>query len=117
MNLREIAKALDLVPITAEENLDREVSGCYAGDLLSCAMARAHAGYLWLTVQSHVNVVAVAVMLELAGVVVTEGAEADPATIERAAKEGVVVLSTAEATYSIAGKVWELGVRVDAEER
>lgn len=117
MNLREIARELDLTPVTSERHLDRQVSGCYAGDLLSCVMAHARAGDLWLTVQSHVNIVAVAVMLDLAGVVMTEGASADPATVERAEKEGVVLLASTDTTYSVAGKLWELGVRANRVQR
>jgi len=111
MNLREIAKELSLVPVTAEEKLDREVTGCYAGDLLSCAMAKGRRGDLWLTVQSHANVVAVAVLLDLAGIVVTEGAALEAATMARANDEGVVVLTTTEPTYPIAGRLWALGIR------
>lgn len=111
MNLRQIATSLSLVPVTAEEKLDREVSGCYAGDLLSCAMKGARKGEVWLTVQSHANIVAVAVLLDLAAVVVTEGSPLDSATIDRANAEGVVLLTTREPTYPIAGRLWELGIR------
>lgn len=111
MILREIAKLLSLWPVTAEEKLDREVAGCYAGDLLSVAMASAHQGDLWLTTQSHANVVAVAVLLDLAGVVITAGAQPDVATAGRANAEGVVLLTTPEPTYVVAGKLWELGIR------
>ncbi len=111
MNLRQIATRLSLVPVAAAERLDREVTGCYAGDLLSCAMKGAHRGDLWLTVQSHANIVAVAVLLDLAGVVITEGSRLDEATIERANAEGVVLLASPEPTYPLAGKLWELGIR------
>jgi predicted transcriptional regulator len=115
MNLHEIATALSLTPVTSEETLNRPIEGCYAGDLLSCAMAKAKSGDLWLTVQSHANVVAVAVMLDLAGVVVTEGANIDAQTIQKASSEGVPFLRTEETTYAIAGKLWELGIRTKIE--
>jgi predicted transcriptional regulator len=111
VNLRRIATQLSLLPMTAEENLDREVGGCYAGDLLSAAMAAAHKGDVWLTVQYHANVVAIAVLLDLAAVVVTGGGQPDLATTQRANDEGVVLLGTNESTYTVAGQLWALGIR------
>jgi hypothetical protein len=111
LNLREIATQLSLLPVAAEENLDREVAGCYAGDLLSVAMASARHGDLWLTTQSHANVVAVAVLLDLAAVIITGGASPDATTAERANAEGVVLLTTAEPTFAVGGRLWDLGIR------
>jgi len=111
VNLRDIAKLLSLWPVTAEEKIDRQVAGCYAGDLLSLAMASAHRADLWLTTQSHANVVAVAVLLDLAGVIITGGSQPDAATAERANAEGIVLLTTPEPTYVVAGRLWELGIR------
>ncbi|MHB1414917.1 MAG: hypothetical protein ACYC1C_06660 [Chloroflexota bacterium] len=111
MNLREIAKQLSLTPVAAEQKIHREVMGCYAGDLLSCAMKGAHRGDLWLTVQSHANIVAVAVLLDLPGIVITEGATVEQGTLQRANAEGIVLLTTPEPTFSVAGRLWELGIR------
>lgn len=99
------------MPVTAEDKLDREVAGCYAGDLLSVAMACARRGDLWLTTQSHVNVVAVAVLLDLAGVIITGGTNPDVATAERSNAEGVVLMTSAEPTFAVGGRLWELGIR------
>lgn len=111
MNLETIARALDLTPVTREDRLDREVTGCYVGDLLSCAMRNGKKGDIWLTVQSHVNVVAVAVLLDFAGVVVTEGGTVEPAALARAEAEGVVILTSPRPSYPLAGRIWELGIR------
>jgi hypothetical protein len=111
MNLRQICSGLALANVTADDKLDREVAGCYAGDLLSCAMAGARKNDVWLTVQAHANIVAVAVLLDLAAIIITEGAKVDAPTLERAQSEGVVLLSTGESTYDIAGKLWEMGIR------
>jgi hypothetical protein len=111
MDLRQIAKALELTPVAAEGRMDRDVTGCYVGDLLSCAMKGAKRGDIWLTVQSHANVVAVAVLLELSAVVVTEGANVEQGTLDRAETEGVVLLTTPQPAYPLAGRLWELGLR------
>jgi predicted transcriptional regulator len=110
MKLEEIARHLSLKVCAAADKLDREVTGGYASDLLSYVMAQAKESNLWLTVQGHPNVVAVASLVGLAGVVVTEGAKIDPATIEKANHEGIPILTTPLTTYVAAGRLWELGV-------
>lgn len=110
MNLKEIVDRLSLEVCAAEENLDVEVTGGYASDLLSYVMARAKEGNVWVTMQSHVNVVAVAGLVNLAGVIITEGTRPEPATLEKAKQEHVPILTTQLTTYTVAGKLYELGV-------
>jgi len=74
-------------------------------------MARAKPGYLWLTIQVHPNVVGVAELLELAAVVITDGQNPEPATLEKAREHGVTILTTPDPTYAVAGKLYGLGVR------
>jgi len=110
MNLRDIVDQLALEVCAAEEKLDTEVTGGYASDLLSYVMARAKEGNVWVTMQSHVNVVAVASLVNLAGVITTEGTKAEPATLEKANQEGIPILATKLTTYTVAGKLYELGI-------
>jgi len=110
MNLREISEQLALEVCAAEEKLDTEVTGGYASDLLSYVMARAKEGNVWVTMQSHINVVAVASLVNLAGVIITEGTKPEPATLEKANQEGIPILATRLTTYDVAGKLYELGV-------
>jgi len=110
MQLDEIARRLALDVQAASDRLSVEVSGGYACDLLSYVMANAKAGNLWITIQGHPNIVAVASLIGLAGVVVVEGAKVEPATLEKAAVEGIPVLTTRETAYTIAGRLYELGV-------
>jgi len=110
MNLKEIADQLSLEVCAAEENLDVEVTGGYASDLLSYVMARAKEGNVWVTMQSHVNVVAVASLVNLAGVIITEGTRPEPATLEKAYQEHLPILATQLTTYTVAGKLYELGI-------
>jgi BioD-like phosphotransacetylase family protein len=110
MNLREIADRLALEVCAAEQMLETEVTGGYASDLLSYVMARAKEGNVWVTMQNHVNVVAVASLVNLAGVIVTEGARPEPVTLEKAEQEGVPILATPLTSYVVAGRLYELGV-------
>ena len=113
MNLREIARSLNLVPVSAEVLLDREVTGCYVCDIMSRAMRAGRRGDLWVTVQAHVNVVAIAALLDLAGVLIVEGSEIDGPTLAKANAEGVALLTSALPTYQVAGGLWSLGIGHD----
>lgn len=116
MRLRDIANRLTLSVAAAEDHLDTEVTGGYASDLLSCAMANAQRGNVWVTLQSHPNVVAVAVLLELAGVIIAEGRSPDPVTLEKASAEGIPILTTPNTTFTTVARLAELGVEgVDQE--
>ncbi len=112
MNLADIVQSLGLEVCAGADRLaEKNVTGGYACDLLSYVMAKAKEGNLWLTVQGHPNIVAVANLVNLAGVVVTEGAKIDPTTVEKANQEGVPILTTVLTTYELAGRLYELGVK------
>jgi predicted transcriptional regulator len=111
MKLEEVVRRLALDVCAGSERLDRTVTGGYACDLLSYVMARAREGNLWITVQGHPNVVAVASLVGLAGVIVTEGAKVDRATIEKANQEGIPIMTTPHTTFTIACRLCEMGVR------
>jgi len=110
VTLEELGRKLSLEVRTATGKLGTEVTGGYAADLLSCAMAKARAGNVWVTLQSHPNVVAVASLLNLAGVIVTEGMIPDAATLEKAEEEGIPILTTELTTFTVVGRLFELGV-------
>lgn len=110
MKLKEISRRLSLEARAAAGKLNVEVTGGYASDLLSSVMAKAQAGNVWVTIQGHPNIVAVASLLDLAGVIVAEGIEPDGVTIGKAEEEGIPVLTTPLTTYTLVGRLFELGV-------
>lgn len=111
MTLGDIAERLSLSVQTASNKLDAAVTGGYASDLLSCVMAKARKGNVWVTLQSHLNIVAVATLLELAGIIVTEGTTPDAVTLQKANEEGIPVLTTPHTTFAIVGQLSQLGIR------
>ncbi len=115
MNLEEIARQLDMEIRSAARNLSREVTGGYASDLLSDVMANAERGYLWVTLQIHQNIVAVAVIKELAGIVIVNGRNPEEETLAKAEKEGVPILVTELPSFEIVGRLYELGLRGKAK--
>lgn len=110
MIVRQIVDKLDLKVVAGERGLDSTISGGYSADLLSCVMARAKQGNVWLTLQAHPNVIAVASLLELAAVIVTEDAAVPSDVVERANSEGIPVLCTPHTTYWMAGELARLGI-------
>ena len=112
MNLADIIKELGLTVLTDNKDFSEIIpAGGYASDMLSCVMAGAHSKDIWITLQSHANIVAVAALLDLSSVIVTEAAKADAETISKANEEGVILLSSPKANFEITGKLWDLGIR------
>jgi len=110
MTVDEIAAELSLSVQAANDRLDIEVTGGYASDLLSCVMAKAREGNVWVTLQAHLNIVAVAALLQLAGIIITEGMCPDAATLEKANKEGIPILTTPHTTFTVVGRLAQMGV-------
>jgi len=108
MKVTQIVDALSLTVAAGTRGLDAEVTGGYSSDMLSCAMAGAAQGNLWVTLQGHLNVVAVATLNELAGVIVTEGKPISPEVLSKADDEGIPILTTRLGTFEVCGRLWEL---------
>lgn len=110
MKLQELCQRFSLEVCAAADKLDTEVTGGYASDLLSCVMAKAQAGNVWVTIQGHPNIVAVASLIDLAGIIVAEGMGIDAATLKKAEEEGIPILTTSLTTYTVVGELFKLGV-------
>lgn len=110
MNVYDVVRALNLEIVAGRNALIRNITGGYCADLLSCVMARAKAGNVWVTLQAHVNVIAIAVLLELAAVIVTEGTPIPDEVKARAEAEGVAVLTTPHTTFWVVSELARLGI-------
>lgn len=111
MELREIIEKLKLKVLNAGEfDTVVEIKGCYIGDLLSNVMAHAQSGNVWLTVQTHQNVVAVAQLLNLGAIIFVEGHLPQEDTIEKAGKERIPLLSTEKSAFELAGGLYMMGI-------
>src|ERR1044072_1103416 len=112
MNLQQIIDQLNLTVLTEPRDFASLTPvGGYSSDLLSCVMAGAKKGVMWITLQAHLNIVAVAALTEVAAVIITENARPDDRSIAKANQQGVILFSTHESTYEINGKLWEMGIR------
>ena len=111
VTIAELTERIDGKLCAGKDAVQKEVlSGCVC-DLLSWVMAHAKKGTAWVTVQTHMNVIAVAGLLEIACVVLPDGMEAEPAVLEKARETGVTVVSSPKSAFDIAGVIFGAGVR------
>jgi len=112
MTLEEIIKKLELKLLTEKKDFANitPING-YVSDMLSCVISGAKNKSIWVTLQAHNNIVAVACLLELSAVIITEGTQPDEDTIKKANEEGIVLLSTEKQSFYVVGKLWEMGIK------
>ena len=104
MTVKDLADRLALEPICAAEP-DREVTGGYAGDLLSWVMGRAQSGDAWVTIMSNNNVVAVATLTDAALVILAEDVQPDPGVTELAQRKGINLYRSPDSAFTLCAKV------------
>jgi hypothetical protein len=111
MKLDEIVKACNLQVAYGEELMDREVSGGYASDLLSDVMANSKKGDIWITLQVHPNIVAVAKLKEIVGIIMINGRKPEQETINKAQAEALPIMLTDSPAFELIGKLYNMGIR------
>ena len=110
MTLKELMEKTGLRLLTPKASLSREVTTGYSCDLLSWVLAHGQAGMAWITVQTHMNVIAVAMLMDMSCVIIPEGIELEKATLEKAIEEEVPVFSSDKTAYELCGLMHALGV-------
>jgi predicted transcriptional regulator len=109
MKLQEIIDRLALNVLTVTD--ERDVTGVFISDMLSDVMSSAQPGNLWLTVQSHKNIVSAANLVDISAVVVTYSKKVPDDTIELANRFHVIILSSPLSTFELATKLVEAGIK------
>ena len=89
---------------------DRQIVSGYTCDLLSHVMGKGQADMAWITVQAHMNVIAVAALLDFACVIIPEGIKVEADVIEKADEEGICVLASPLTAYEISGRMHDQGI-------
>jgi serine kinase of HPr protein (carbohydrate metabolism regulator) len=108
MKVKEIIEALSLKAVSGQENLDAEITGGYTSDLLSDVIANSKEGNLWITLQIHQNIIAVAKLKDLAGIIIVNSREPEDDTLRKAEEENVPVLCSEEMAFEVSGKLFAL---------
>ena len=111
MKIKNIIKTLNLKVISGKEFLENEITGGYTGDLLSDVLANSKKGNLWITLQIHQNIIAVASSKELSGIIIVNGRRPEEETLEKAKEEKIPILISDLFTFEITGRLYEIGIR------
>lgn len=110
MLVKEFAQKSGFEMIAGVEALNKEISGVFTGDLLSWVMGNCEAGDLWITVQSHLNVVAVSALKEISALVLAQSALPTQEMLDKAFEENIAVFTTSLSAYEVCRKCVELGL-------
>lgn len=110
MKVRDLAEKLALHAAAGDDGMDREIKGCYIGDLMSMAMAKVEEAFVWITIQTNLNVIAVASLADAACVILADGCQPEPDMEKRAELEGIPVLTTEKSAYEIAKALAGVGI-------
>jgi serine kinase of HPr protein (carbohydrate metabolism regulator) len=108
MRVKEMIERLSLEVVAGGDNLDKDITWAYASDLLSDVMGNSKEGNVWITMQTHLNVVAVASLKDLAAIIMVTGNRPAADVLTRAEEEGVVILCTADSSFDTAGRLYRL---------
>lgn len=108
MKTSQLIENLELKLITKADYDDREIKGCYIGDLLSWVMSKAKADDVWITVQTNINVVAVAALTEVSCIIVPEDIEVEHSTIDKANQKDIIILGASLDSFNLAVKISKL---------
>ena len=80
---------------------ERGIACGYTCDLLSHVMGKGQADMAWITVQAHMNVIAVAALLDFACVIIPENLPVEAPIIEKAKDEDIVMFSSEKTAYEL----------------
>ncbi len=104
MTVKQLAEKLSLQALSLPEP-DREITGGYAGDLLSWVMGRAQSGDAWLTIMTNLNIIAVASLADTACIIIAENSETTEELVQTAAQKGINLLKSEQPVFSLAAQI------------
>lgn len=108
MKLSSIVENLSLEVKTGKDNLQNNVTGVYISDLLSDVMGNSKDGNLWITLQTHLNIVAVAGLKNLSGIILINNRQMQEDVLQKAESEKITIMSTPLPAFEVAGKLYKL---------
>lgn len=111
MIVEEMVNILQAKVAAGTAKIDNEISGGYVSDLLSNVMGQAKAGDVWITMQGHQNIVAVASLLGLSAVIIAGDVKPEKETINKADSEQIPLLTTNLSSFAAAGLLYGMGIR------
>jgi len=108
MKVSDLVEKLNLEVFCGKQGLDNEVTGAYTSDLLSDVMGNVDEGQVWITLQTHKNIMAIASLKEVAAVILVKGYKPEAAALEQSNEEGIPILGTDMETFETSGALYML---------
>ncbi len=108
MKISELAQSNEFIPINKTKT-DKDITGGYTSDMISWVMGHAQTGQCWITIMSHINIVAVASLLDLSCIIIAEGEMPDANTVKKAEENDIALISTKLTTFDASKRLIELG--------
>lgn len=110
MQVKEFLEKTHFEFKASPEALEKEISGVFVGDLLSWVMGNCEANQVWITVQSHMNIIAVAALKEISCLIIAQSAEVEDEVLQKAYEENIALCRSDLSAYEICKKCNELGL-------
>ena len=108
MNLSDVVETLSLEVMTGKDSLQNNVTGVYVSDLLSDVMGNSKEGNIWITLQTHLNIVAVAGLKNLSGIIIVGNRQLPEEVLQKAETEKILLMTTPMQAFEVAGKLYQM---------
>jgi len=108
VKLKDVTERLSLEVKTCEEGLQHEITGAYVSDLLSDVMGNSKEGNVWITLQTHLNIVAVAGLRSLAGIIIVGNRKPPEEVLQKAENEKITIMTTPLPAFEVAGRMYQM---------
>ena len=115
MKLTEIIHRLKPGVLCGDSYLDREISGGYVSDILSDVLTHAREGNIWVTRRVHLNIIPIASARDIAAIIIVKNRKPDAETLEKGESEKIPILVTQMNAFEVTGKLYQMGIRGNAE--
>lgn len=110
MKVKELLKKTNWPVTASDEALEKDINGVFCGDLLSWVMGNCESGQGWITVQTHLNIVAVAALKEISCLIIVQGAEVPQATLDKVLEEDIALFQVKGSAYEACCDCFKLGL-------
>lgn len=107
MTLGDLVTELSLEVKSCRQGLEKEINGAYVSDLLSDVLANSKKDNIWITLQTHLNIVAVAAVKGLAGIIITGSRQPQEDTLEKAEIEKITIMTTPLPAFEVGGRIYQ----------
>jgi predicted transcriptional regulator len=108
VNLSDVVETLSLEVMTGKDSLQNNVTGVYVSDLLSDVMGNSKEGNIWITLQTHLNIVAVAGLKNLSGIIIVGNRKLPEEVLQKAETEKILLMTTPMQAFEVAGKLYQM---------